>query len=36
MEDKRDFNVEFADNDERKYAYDFDWKIRDYLLQRVA
>ena len=33
---QRNFDREFADNLERKYAYDFDWVIRDYLLERVT
>jgi 2-polyprenyl-3-methyl-5-hydroxy-6-metoxy-1,4-benzoquinol methylase len=36
MNNKRNYNEEFADNDERQYAYDFDWTIRDFLLQRVS
>ena len=36
MKNPRNFNEEFADNEERKYAYSFDWIIRDYLLRRVS
>jgi len=32
----RNFDMEFEDNQSRSYAYDFDWIIRDYLLQRVS
>jgi len=36
MNNKRNYNEEFTDNDERQYAYNFDWTIRDFLLQRVS
>ena len=36
MNNKRNYNEEFADNDERQYAYNFDWTIRDFLLRRVS
>jgi 2-polyprenyl-3-methyl-5-hydroxy-6-metoxy-1,4-benzoquinol methylase len=36
MSSNRNHNEEFADNDERQYAYNFDWTIRDYLLRRVS
>lgn len=29
----RDLNTEFADTDERKYAYDFDYRMHDYMLR---
>lgn len=34
MNDLRDRNLEFQDNDERRYAYDFDSVVRDYLLRK--
>jgi len=32
----RDINLEFEDNSERKYAYEFDWICRSYLLKRFS
>ena len=29
----RDLNTEFADTDDRKYAYDFDYRMHDYMLR---
>lgn len=36
MRDARDLDREFQDNVGRKYAYDFDWVIRSFLLKRVT
>ena len=33
---ERDFNQEYLDNEERKYAYDFDTTVRELFLKRVA
>ena len=33
---KRDLNQEYKDASDRKYAYDFDWVTRKYLLKAVA
>lgn len=32
----RDHNLEYQDSDEHKYAYDFDYTIRNYLLKKLA
>jgi SAM-dependent methyltransferase len=32
----RDLNLEFQDNVERKYAYEFDWILRRYLLRTIS
>lgn len=32
----RDLNKEFADEDDRKYAYDFDYILRDYMMDTFA
>ena len=29
----RDLNTEFADTADRKYAYDFDYRMHDYMLR---
>ena len=32
----RDYNQEYNDNEERKYAYDFDYVLRDYILKALS
>ena len=32
----RDLNLEYQDNNARKYSYDFDWLVRKYLLRAFA
>ena len=29
----RDLNTEFADTEDRKYAYDFDYRMHDYMIR---
>lgn len=36
MAAERDYDLEAQDNEARKYAYEFDWTIRDALLRRWA
>lgn len=31
----RDFNAEFSDNEERRYAYDFDYVVRRYMMRAL-
>ncbi|MFN5542937.1 MAG: class I SAM-dependent methyltransferase [Betaproteobacteria bacterium] len=33
---KRDLNTEFEDSDSRKYAYEFDYILRDYMVQTFS
>ena len=36
MSTSRDFDLEFQDNQERQYSYDFDHIVREHLLRRLA
>jgi len=32
----RDYNKEHSDSEERKYAYDFDYVLRGYILKALS